>query len=181
MAISKEIENEYGVKFNYHKIADVRLLITEDNIQLKMKVDSYANKQARIDGKHPISQIYVIDNVDFALQPFYMLLKNKFNVINGDDDFDNSFKEHKVHPRTFSRQSLMSGLLERWQEDTGEAVEVDEVSDEAAAGENEILSEQTEEAAAETTEEELLTVENIIEEGNIEELPEETDPEVQEE
>lgn len=94
MAIDKSVENEYGAEFTYHKLREVRI-INDDNIgvQLTLTVQSWLNKQARIDGKMPTVRQCIISNADFAMTPFYALLKAKFNEFSqGADDFDNSFK-----------------------------------------------------------------------------------------
>lgn len=98
MAIQKEIENQYGVNFNYHKIKEVRIYTENDGQQpqVVMLVESYRDKQARIDGKTPVRTKHIIYGADFALEPFYALLKNKFETFSdGQDDLDNSFKPKK--------------------------------------------------------------------------------------
>lgn len=98
MAIQKDIENQYGVNFNYHKIKEVRIYAEQDGQQpqVVMLVESYRDKQARIEGKAPVRTKHVIYGADFALEPFYALLKNKFeNFKDCHDDFDNSFKPQK--------------------------------------------------------------------------------------
>lgn len=95
MAIDGRIENEFGAKFTYHKLRDVRI-VNDDKIgvQLTMTVYSWLNKQARIDGKQPTVRQCIIQSADFAMTPFYALLKAKFPEFkNGVDDMDNSFKQ----------------------------------------------------------------------------------------
>ena len=94
MAIDQRIENEYGAKFTYHKLREVRI-VNDDKIgvQLTMTVYSWLNKQARIDGKQPTVRQCIIMAADFAMTPFYALLKAKFpEFTGGADDMDNSFK-----------------------------------------------------------------------------------------
>ena len=93
MAINKGVENEYGAEFTYHKLREVRIINDDKNgTQVVMNVYSWINKQARIDGKQPTVRQCIIDNADFALTPFYALLKAKFNEFEGNDDFNNDFK-----------------------------------------------------------------------------------------
>lgn len=91
MAIIKDVETSYGTIFNYHKIGDVKIIKTNDEIQLRITVESYLNKEARIEGKQPVITEAIILNADFALNPFYALLKAKFPEFEGIDDMD-SFK-----------------------------------------------------------------------------------------
>ena len=92
MAIIKEIESEYGVPFKYHKIQSVRVESQDNEIILIMKVASYVSKEARAANKNAVYTECCINNADFALTPFYSLLKTKFPQFEGDDDFDNTFK-----------------------------------------------------------------------------------------
>lgn len=86
MALIKEIENSYGVTFNYHKIGDVRILKTKAGTQLRITVESYLDKEARRNGKQPIKTEAIIEHAEFALDPFYALLKAKFPEFSGLDD-----------------------------------------------------------------------------------------------
>lgn len=120
MAINKEIENEYGANFRYHKLREVRI-INDDKIgvQLTMTVYSWLDKQARIDGKQPTVRQCIIDGADFAMTPFYALLKAKFsNFDDGKDDFDNSFKavEGGAPLSSFTEQTALGRVINRWQE-----------------------------------------------------------------
>ncbi|MBO7731530.1 MAG: hypothetical protein J6S67_03235 [Methanobrevibacter sp.] len=93
MAIAGNVENEFGAQFTYHKIKDVRITSDDKNgITLSITVQSWINKQARIDGKQPSVRQCIILSADFAMTPFYELLKAKFTDFDQDDDFDNSFK-----------------------------------------------------------------------------------------
>lgn len=118
MAISKNIENEYGAIFTYHKLQEVRI-ISDDSVQLVMTVYSWINKQARIDGKQPTVRQCIIDRADFAMSPFYTLLKAKFdNFSFGADDMDNSFKQLQDVPLRpeFAEQTGLGQLIKRWNE-----------------------------------------------------------------
>lgn len=128
MAIDKAVENEFGAEFTYHKLRDVRV-VNDDRIgvQLTLTVQSWLNKQARIDGKEPTVRQCIISNADFAMTPFYALLKAKFpDFASGADDYDNKFKEpdntadakqpaEKVQP-VFTVQTAQGRLLDRWNE-----------------------------------------------------------------
>ena len=119
MAIDKGIENEYGATFNYHKLREIRI-INDDKIgiQLVMNVFSWVNKQARIDGKQPTVRQCIIDNADFAMTPFYALLKAKFpDFTSGEDDFDDSFKGPHDGAVEFVQQTQHGDLINRWQEE----------------------------------------------------------------
>jgi hypothetical protein len=115
MAIDKAVENEYGAAFQYHKIREVRIVNDEQaGIQIFMMVFSYLDKQARIDGKQPTIRQCIIDNADFAMTPFYALLKAKFKDFAGTDDMDNSFKGEKLAgPVTLVQQTLNGKLLNK--------------------------------------------------------------------
>ena len=117
MAIDADVENEYGAVFKYHKLREVRV-INDDNagVQLTMTVYSWLNKQARIDGKQPTVRQCIIDNADFAMSPFYALLKAKFESFDtGLDDMDNAFKATKEPPARpqFIEQTAQGRLLRR--------------------------------------------------------------------
>ena len=115
MAIDKAVENEYGAAFMYHKIREVRVVNDEKaGIQIFMTVYSYLDKQARIDGKQPTVRQCIIDNADFAMTPFYALLKAKFKDFAGADDMDNSFKGQKnAGPVNLIQQTMIGKLLNK--------------------------------------------------------------------
>lgn len=120
MAIDKQVENEYGAQFSYHKLREVRI-INDDKIgiQLTLTVQSWLNKKARINGKQPTVRQCIVDNADFALTPFYALLKAKFPEFStGADDMDNSFKAVSDMPEgvEFSEQTASGKLIKRWKE-----------------------------------------------------------------
>ena len=116
MAINKNVENEYGAEFTYHKLRDVRVINNDDgHVQVIMNVYSWLDKQARIEGKQPTIRQCLIDNADFAMTPFYALLKAKFeDFSDGNDDFDNSFKAGVSDlPMTLTEQTLNGKLINR--------------------------------------------------------------------
>lgn len=116
MAINKNVENEYGAEFTYHKLRDVRVINNDDgHVQVIMNVYSWLDKQARIEGKQPTIRQCIIDNADFAMTPFYALLKAKFeDFSDGNDDFDNSFKAGVSDlPMTLTEQTLNGKLINR--------------------------------------------------------------------
>lgn len=123
MAIKMPVENEYGAQFEYHKLREVRIINSDKiGVQLTLTVDSWLNRRARIEGKQPTTRQCIIMEADFAMEPFYKLLKAKFPEFStGTDDFDNSFKpdqkesgtqyiEQTVHGQIISRR--MEGLQE---------------------------------------------------------------------
>ena len=118
MAIDAQVENEYGAKFAYHKLREVRIINDDKNgIQLAMTVYSWLDKQARIEGRQPTVRQCIIQDADFALQSFYALLKAKFPEFNsGKDDFDNSHKEEHERSVSFIEQTAQGKLLNRWAE-----------------------------------------------------------------
>lgn len=119
MAIDKQVENEYGVKFTYHKLREVRI-VNDDNIgvQLVLTVQSWIDKQARIDGKQPTVRQCIIMAADFAMTPFYQLLKAKFPEFEeGADDMDNGFKgEQPEQKPEFISQSNTGRVFNRFKE-----------------------------------------------------------------
>lgn len=121
MAVENAVENEYGAQFTYHKLREVRI-VNDDKIgvQLTLTVQSWLDKPARISGKQPTTRQCIIMAADFAMTPFYALLKAKFpEFTSGADDFDNSFKEapdtEKPAPEFFE-QTGQGHLLKRWRE-----------------------------------------------------------------
>lgn len=163
MAIGKAVENEYGAQFNYHKLREVRI-INDDNIgvQLTLTVYSWLDKKSRIEGKQPTVRQCIISNADFAVDPFYALLKAKFpDFAKGEDDMDNSFKAVKADVAkagkaavrdvakvpVFTMQTAQGNLMKRWKEEPeeDETVEDAEVTD--------VTEKAEEEPAAETKEE----------------------------
>ena len=121
MAIDKKVENEHGAFFEYHKIKDVRIINDErKGIQIFMTVQSFIDKRARIDGKQPTVRQCIINNADFALTPFYALLKAKFPDFNGNDDMDNSFKcRVNNDPVKLIEQTLDGKLINKVVENEG--------------------------------------------------------------
>lgn len=119
MAIDMPVENEYGAQFNYHKLREVRIINSENTgVQLTLTVDSWLDKQARIDGKQPTVRQCVIQGADFAMTPFYALLKAKFTEFSdGTDDFDNSFKAGTEMPvPEYIEQTMRGQLISRRRE-----------------------------------------------------------------
>jgi len=118
VAVNKKIENEYGAEFQYHKIRDVRITNTEAGIQLVMTVDSYLDKQARIAGKSPTTRQCIISGADFAMTPFYALLKAKFpEFVTAVDDMDNSFKQDQPKQDIqYIEQSSDYTMVNSWKE-----------------------------------------------------------------
>ena len=148
MAILKDVENEYGVEFHYHKLREVRVINDGDCVQLVLTVYSWIDKQARIDGKQPCARQCIINGADFALNPFYALLKAKFSEFtNGENDFDDAFKGNRkpVEPEFFD-QTPQGKLFKAWKEAT-------EAPDTADAGES------VSEPAVETVEENAEQIE----------------------
>lgn len=162
MAIGKAVENEYGAQFNYHKLREIRI-INDDNIgvQLTLTVYSWLNKEARIEGKQPTVRQCIISNADFAVDPFYALLKAKFpDFAKGEDDMDNSFKALKADAAkapvrnaakvpVFTMQTAHGDLMKRWKEEPEAVVEDAEVTEVTEKAE-----EQPEEETKEETKEE---------------------------
>ena len=145
MAIGKPVENEYGAQFTYHKLREIRI-INDDNIgvQLTLTVYSWLDKKSRIEGKQPTVRQCIISNADFAVDPFYALLKAKFpDFAKGEDDMDNSFKAVKVDAKAgkaavrdaakvpvFTMQTAQGNLMKRWKEEPeAESVQDAEVTD----------------------------------------------------
>lgn len=147
MAIDKAVENEFGVQFTYHKLRDVRV-INDDNtgVQLILTIQSWLDKQARIDGKQPTVRQCIISNADFAMTPFYALLKAKFtDFAQGADDMDNGFKAAKLNAAKdapevqkkdpiYTVQTAQGALMKRWKEQAAdvEAKEIKEAAEEPA-------------------------------------------------
>lgn len=118
MAINKGVENEYGTQFYYHKLRDVRV-VNDDNVgvQVVMTVYSWVNKEARINGKEPCVRQCIIQGADFAMTPFYALLKAKFpEFTSGENDMDNSFKNEVNASPLFFVQTGKGDLIKKWEE-----------------------------------------------------------------
>ena len=118
MAISKDVENEYGAKFAYHKLREARVINDDKTgVQVVLTVYSWLNKQARIDGKQPCVRNCIINGADFAMNPFYALLKAKFpEFTSGENDFDNSFKIVADPEPMFFEQTAQGQLINKWRE-----------------------------------------------------------------
>ena len=117
MAIQKEVENEYGIDFKYHKISKVQIINNDAGVTLRMTVNSYADKQARIDGKQPTTRECIINGADFAMTPFYQLLKAKFpSFQDGNDDFEDDFKVKVYTEKTLTEQND-HGAIAQWREE----------------------------------------------------------------
>ena len=167
MAIDKAVENEFGAEFTYHKLREVRI-INDDNIgvQLTLTVESWINKEARIAGKQPTVRQCIIQGADFAMTPFYALLKAKFTDFSGGtDDFDNAFKEaegQKPVP-VFTVQTAHGDLIGRWRETAETEPETKAETEPEAQAEIEADSDESE-AGANTAEEnkEIPDVNNSI-------------------
>lgn len=116
MALSKGIENMFGISFSYHKLNDVHIIIGDDGIQLRMTVASYVNKEARDEGKQPFLSENIIDGADFALTPFYKLLKAKFADY---ADAQDVFEDKQENPRraVYTQQTLQGKLISQREED----------------------------------------------------------------
>ena len=158
MALTKGIENIYGASFNYHKISDVKIVVSDNGIQLRIIVDSFVDKDARKAGKKPVRTENIIEGADFALTPFYMLLKAKFgDFADATDDFDDAWK-NKVTPQViYTQQTPQGELLSKYREPVAQTEstttqeEQDTQQDTAATSEEE-QSEQTAPEESSTTE-----------------------------
>lgn len=118
MAIDKGIETEYGAVFNYHKLREVRI-INDDKVgvQVVLTVQSWINKAARISGKEACVRKCIINDADFAMTPFYALLKAKFpEFTSGNNDFDNSFKGEAETRPEFIEQTVHGEMINKWHE-----------------------------------------------------------------
>ena len=115
MAINKLLTGEDGFNRTYHKIQDVHILIDDaGKIQLQIIVASWKDKQARKDGKTALARQCSIVGADFAMSPFYALLKAKFPDYNdGNDDFDDAWKIKNTQPAIFVMQSKEGKLLDK--------------------------------------------------------------------
>ena len=141
MAIAKEVENEYGVNFTYHKLHDVRV-INDDGagVCVVMTVFSWIDKEARINGKQPTKRQCIIDGADFAMTPFYALLKAKFPAFtDGENDMDNSFKgEIEPGKPHFFDQTAQGKLFGTWEESKEAAETTDSQIENNNEGDNEL-------------------------------------------
>ncbi|MCQ2590791.1 MAG: hypothetical protein MJ179_10240 [Treponema sp.] len=119
MGIKKDIQNDYHVNFNYHRIAEVAIFKNDRDIQLHIITESYVSKEARLAGAKAVKVENVIQHADFALSPFYALLKAKFPMFqNGTDDLDDEIEEaQETKPDTcYTQQSPQGDLIAHWSE-----------------------------------------------------------------
>ena len=119
MGIKKDIENEYRVNFNYHRIAEVAIFKNDRDIQLSIITESYVDKEARLTGAKAVRVENIIQHADFALAPFYALLKAKFPMFqNGLDDFDDDIGEKtETKPDVcYTQQTTQGNLIANWTE-----------------------------------------------------------------
>lgn len=115
MAINKIILGQDGFDRTYHKIQDVHILIGDTGkIQLQMVVASWKDKDARKSGKEALFRQCSIVGADFAMTPFYALLKAKFpDYDDGNDDFDDVWKNKAKEPAVMVVQSRDGKLLSK--------------------------------------------------------------------
>lgn len=61
----------------------------------------------------------IITHADFAMSPFYALLKAKFPMFqNGIDDLDEDTEKTETRPETlFTQQTPAGDLIDRWNEE----------------------------------------------------------------
>lgn len=117
MGIKKEIENEYKAKFNYHKISEVRILTVNGVTQLRIMTESYVDKDARKAGAKAVKTENIIENAEFALNPFYALLKAKFPMFqDGEDDFSDDWKGAESGKPQYTQQTPSGDLIAQWEE-----------------------------------------------------------------
>lgn len=114
MALKKEITNEYGVDFQYHKISDVRIINKDGDVQIRMIVDSYLNEEQRRSGKASIRTENIIQHADFALTPFYALLKAKFPQYENAEDVVEETTD--AIPAIMTQQSMDGKLISQTKE-----------------------------------------------------------------
>ncbi len=134
MGIKKDIENEFRANFNYHKIAEVTIFKQGRDMQLRIITESYVDKAARLAGARAVKVENIIQHADFAMTPFYALLKAKFPMFaNGIDDFDDDIEPlQESQPAPFFTQQTASGdLIDHWNEnDLIEAINNNESEEE---------------------------------------------------
>ena len=132
MAVVKGIENVYGAEFSYHAIQSVSIMRIQNELQLRIVVASWINKEARKEGKKPVLTENIIQNADFALEPFYALLKAKFEDYSGADDDWEVVSGKKQLPAVYTQQTPAGEIISRHEEKDQEEAEP---LDEAAKGE----------------------------------------------
>lgn len=123
MAIKKSIQNEYGADFVYHKISEVRIINNGGDIQVRMVVESYLDEESRRSGKAATRTENIIQHADFAMTPFYALLKAKFPQYQDAEDLMND-EETDRQTAVMTRQTESGKLLDQWVE-PGETEEGD--------------------------------------------------------
>ena len=116
MAITKGIENIYGVSFDYHKLVDVRIKVKDGDTTLYMTVESYRDKDARKEGKQPVRTENIILHADFALAPFYALLKAKFKDFSGASDDFEQVEKSTVSEAVYLQQTPQCKPISRFTE-----------------------------------------------------------------
>lgn len=153
MALTKGIENIYGASFNYHKISDVKIVVSDNGIQLRIIVDSFVDKDARKAGKKPVRTENIIEGADFALTPFYMLLKAKFgDFADATDDFDDAWK-NKVTPQViYTQQTPQGELLSKYRESIAQTESTTAQEEQTPAESAETTASQEEATSDATTE-----------------------------
>ena len=111
MGLNKGIENQYGINFDYHRINDVHIIVTESGIQVRMTVSSYVNEHARRNGKAAYKTVNIIDGADFALTPFYLLLKAKFADFADAADVFEEVQQEERRRMVYTTQTLQGRLI----------------------------------------------------------------------
>ena len=116
MGLNKGIENQYGINFDYHRINDVHIIVTESGIQVRMTVSSYVNEHARRNGKAAYKTVNIIDGADFALTPFYLLLKAKFADFADAADVFEEVQQEERRRMVYTTQTLQGRLISQTEE-----------------------------------------------------------------
>lgn len=116
MGLNKGIENQYGINFDYHRINDVHIIVTESGIQVRMTVSSYVNEYARRNGKAAYKTVNIIDGADFALTPFYLLLKAKFADFADAADVFEEVQQEERRRMVYTTQTLQGRLISQTEE-----------------------------------------------------------------
>ena len=116
MGLNKGIENQYGINFDYHRINDVHIIVTENGIQVRMTVSSYVNEHARRTGKAAYKTVNIIDGADFALTPFYLLLKAKFADFADAADVFEEVQQEERRRMVYTTQTLQGRLISQTEE-----------------------------------------------------------------
>ncbi len=116
MALIVGLENEFGGRFNYHKISRVTFDFSDEG-SVNVYLSSYQDEEARKDGRMALLSELKVRNVSGSkiLKEIYKLIKDKFPVFK--DACDELGYSGKKASKTKHYEMFSAGHFSSWMED----------------------------------------------------------------